>query len=126
MKKEIMRQFIKRLTRIISFAPYDEILDITGISHINNPKVEHDFTIFASYPFTIRHKAHKEIDFFEKRRIITMDELYEFYPNRMQNKFELDSINMYGNGEFKLFSNKSKIDMDDLFRKFDLKIVELL
>lgn len=131
MKKEIMHQFIERLTRIISFAPYDKryphnfILDITGIGHINNPKVEHDFTIFASYPFKIRHKAHKEIEFFDGRRIIAMDEQYEFYPRRKQRKFEPATL-MYSNEEFKLFSNKSKIDMDDLFRKFDLKIVELI
>lgn len=144
MKKEIRHQFIKRLTRIINSAPYggryplNFILDINGIKHIDDPKVEHDFTIFASHPqpYKIRHKSHKEIavdvpefmriEIFEKRRIITIDELYEFYPRRKQRKFALASINMCGNDEFKLFSNKSKIDMDDLFRKFDLKIVELL
>ena len=130
MKTEIKDQFIKRLNKIFSLATnkscFSPIMEFNGIKHIDDPKTLHNFILFAiPYPYKIRHMAHKEIEGWDSR-ILTMDELYGYFPTRQKNKFALENMRTYYDEELKLLSNRSKIDMDDFFNRLDLKIVELI
>ena len=130
MKKEIKEQFIKRLNKIFSLATnksyFSPIMELKGIKHIDDPKTLHNFIFFAiPYPYKIRHMAHKEIEGWDSR-ILTMDELYGYFPTRKKNKFALENIRAYYDEELTLLSDRSMIDIDDFFTRLDLKIVELL
>ena len=72
-------------------------------------------------------RMHIRHDVREVRNRIARNVLYEgyrFHPGR-KNKFELTSL-WSGQSHIKLFDRWSKIDMDDLLKKLELKMVELI
>ena len=77
--------------------------------------------VVESNDFHIRHDVREVRNHIDRNVLF---EGYKFHPKR-KNKFELTSIGS-SKVHVRLFDRWSKIDVDDLLMKIDLKIVELI
>ena len=136
MKKEEKEQFGKLISTIfglINDYACGYVTIIENIKHIDDENSVHsielikpsnDFLLIKEFPRILRHRTSYTENDCGSLQIIELDEIYSVYPNRKR-KFEPNSF-VWQNPRYKLFSRVSKIDVDDLLKKLELEIVEMI
>ena len=136
MKKEEKEQFGKLVSKIFGLindyeCGYAAIIE--NIKHVDDENSVHsielikpsnNFLTLGEFPRMLRHRTSYTENDCGSLKIIELDETYRVYPNRKR-KFEPNSF-VWQNPRYKLFSRVSKIDVDDLLKKLELRIVEMI
>ena len=128
MKKEHKRLFESKLTRMFSLMGNGQLEKIEKIKQNGESRAVHEIDLIKPWmngrPLMLVHKMHLLNSSGRRVQSIGFDEHYNFYPAR-ERKFVLMS-NLRPIPRYRLFSRAAKIDMEDLFKKMDLKTVEML
>lgn len=133
MTKSQRKLFIERVEKIfeaMDFMPPPPQEWMNKIQVVDN--IRQLYSRFTIHKLTfIRNETFKRMSIRHDVRVINNDiemytirEDYNFHPKR-QNKFELGTVNS-SQIHVKLFDRWSRIDVDDLLRRLDLKLVELI
>ena len=116
--------FTNKVDKIFGVMHDDSYVVINGIKQLDNTSVIHDLK-FLKYNdddekyrvYKILHRVYWNDDFHAR-------EDYLYFPKRI-NKFHAVDYIFY-EVRLKLFDRWSKLDMNDMFTKLDLKLVELI
>lgn len=137
-QRKLFSGTVERFFKVVEASPATsprwamKVAHIKNIGHLDNRSVIHHLA-FVLYrdgqehvQMTVKHYAYKLKNNVEKR---LLDEVYGFYPSK-KNKFAFmrrDSLSSDNDQACcRLFDRWSRIDVDDLLRKLELKLVEMI
>ncbi len=118
MTRDERKYFASQVGQIFSMMTDHSSIIVCGIKQLDDNSINHDIKFTKlTHSNIVYHRVYRNSEFLRL-------EYYEFHPNSIK-KFNACKY-IFDPAKWKLFDRWSKMDIGDMIRKIDLKLVEML